>query len=72
MRDVTKKVKFETKYLGSMKNDRGRKAGFKVTGNVNRFEYGLKWDRAVEAGGLVVGEDVEITCKLELNESKAG
>ena len=73
MRDVTKKVKFETKYLGSMQNgDRGRKAGFKITGTVNRFDYGLKWDRAVEAGGLVVGEDVEITCKIELNEVKAG
>jgi hypothetical protein len=35
---------------------------------VNRFDYGLKWDRTVEAGGLVVGQDVAILCNIELNQ----
>jgi len=68
MRGTTKPIKFDVKYMGQVPTNRGRKAGFRVTGTVNRFDYGLKWDRAVEAGGLVVGEEIEITCSLELRE----
>ena len=72
MRDVTKPVKFKTKFNGTIQSSRGRKAGFKIQGSVNRFDYGLKWDRTIEAGGLVVGEEVEITCNVELNEVTKG
>ena len=68
MRETTKKIKFDLKYGGQVAGRRGKKAGFKVTGTLNRFDYGLKWDRTMEAGGLVVGEEVEIDCNLELNE----
>lgn len=69
MRDVTKEVKFPVKYNGQIQTGRGKKAGFKITGTVNRFDYGLKFDRMTEAGGLVVGEDIEITANIELNEA---
>ena len=69
MRDVTKAVKFPVKYNGQIPTNRGKKAGFKITGTVNRFDYGLKFDRVTEAGGLVVGEDIEITANIELNEA---
>lgn len=72
MRDVTKPVKFPVKYNGTISGGMGRKAGFKVMGTVNRFDYGLQWNRAMEAGGVVVGPDVEITCNVELNEKKEG
>ena len=72
MRDVTKEVKFKTRYNGTIDSGRAKKAGFKITGTVNRFDYGLKWDRTIEAGGLVVGEEVEITCNVELNEATDG
>lgn len=68
MKGVTKPIKFDVKYNGQVPGRRGKKAGFKIKGTVNRFAYNLKWDRAMEAGGLVVGEDVEITCNVELNE----
>lgn len=68
MRDVTKPIKFDVRYNGQIPGRNGRKAGFKITGMVDRFEYGLKWDRALETGGLVVGKDVQITCNVELNE----
>jgi len=68
MRDVTKSETFDVKYNGSIDTERGKKAGFKLTGSVNRFDYGLKWDRAIEGGSLVVGEDVTITCNVELNQ----
>lgn len=68
MRDVTKPIKFDVKYNGKLATSRGAKAGFKVTGSVNRFDYGLKWSRLLEAGGLSVGEEVQINCNIELNE----
>lgn len=60
IRDVTKPVVFDVTHLGSTA-DRGKtKAGFKATTKINRFDYNLKWDRATEAGSLVVSREVEI------------
>lgn len=71
MRDITKPVKFDVKYNGTINGGRGKKAGFKVMGTVNRFDYNLKWDRTIEAGGgLVVSKEIAITCNVELNEMK--
>ncbi len=42
------------------------KAGFKITGEIDRFDYNLKWDKAIEAGSLVVGKDVELVIDLQL------
>jgi polyisoprenoid-binding protein YceI len=68
MRDVTKQVKFDVKYNGMVDLEKGDKAGFKITGTVDRFDYGIKFDRALETGGLVVSQEVDITCNIELNE----
>jgi polyisoprenoid-binding protein YceI len=68
MGGTTKEIKFDVKYLGKIMTNRGGKAGFKVTGTINRFDYGLKWNSTIEAGGLVVGEDIDITCNLEIKE----
>jgi len=70
IKDVTKKVKFDARYNGKVNTGRGSKAGFKVTGVINRFDYNLKWDRAIETGSLVVAEDVVITCNIELNQAR--
>ena len=69
IRDVTKKVKLHVMYGGTVKDPYGNtKAGFKVTGTVDRLAYGLKWNTLTEAGGAVVGKDVELTVKLELQK----
>ncbi len=68
MKEVTKPIKFDVKYNGQVPGGRGAKAGFKVSGTINRFDYGLNWNRALEAGGLVVADEVQITCNVELNE----
>ncbi len=69
IRDVTKKVKLDVVYGGTVKDPYGNtKAGFKVTGTVDRLAYGLKWNVLTEAGGAVVGKDVELTVKLELQK----
>lgn len=70
IRDVTKAIKFDVKYNGtiSMGEGKGRKAGFKISGSVNRFDYGLKYDSIIEAGGLAVSRNIAITCNVQLNE----
>jgi polyisoprenoid-binding protein YceI len=69
IRDVTKPVVFETTY-GGVVNAMGKtKAGFKAKTSINRFDYNLKWDKATEAGGLVVGKEVELVVNVELNKS---
>ncbi|HMJ68702.1 MAG TPA: YceI family protein [Cyclobacteriaceae bacterium] len=70
MKDVTKDVDFDVTYKGMLKTEKFTKAGFKMVTKVNRFDYGLKWDSKVETGGLVVGEEVEITANIELNLAK--
>ena len=70
MRDVTKPISFDVTYGGSITGSRGTKAGFKAVATVDRLAYGLKWDKATEAGGLVVGKDVEISVKVEMDQVK--
>ena len=71
IRDVTKKVKFEVVYNGTIKDAKGNnKAGFKATSVINRTDYGLTWNKAIEAGGWAVSEEVNIIVNLELNQAK--
>ena len=67
IRDVTKEVSLDVLYNGTVKDPWGNtKSGFTLEGVVNRFDYNLKWDAAIETGGLVVGKDVTILAKLQL------
>jgi polyisoprenoid-binding protein YceI len=67
IRDVTKEVVLDAVYNGSVKDPWGNtKAGFSLEGVINRFDYNLKWNKTIETGGLVVGEDVTILGKLQL------
>jgi polyisoprenoid-binding protein YceI len=71
IRDVTKTVTFDVIYNGTVKDPWGNiKAGFKLTGNINRTDFGLKWNAALEAGGVVVSEKVTITSDIELGKQK--
>jgi polyisoprenoid-binding protein YceI len=67
IRDVTKQVELDVKYNGTVKDPWGNtKAGFKVTGEIDRFDYNLKWDKSIETGSLVVGKEVELVIDLQL------
>jgi polyisoprenoid-binding protein YceI len=71
IRDVTKEVSLDVIYNGSIKDPWGNtKAGFKIKGEINRFDYNLKWNALIEAGGAVVGKTVEMIVDLELQKSK--
>ena len=72
IRDVTKKVSFNVTYGGTAKDPYGNvKSGFKASGKINRFDYGLKWNTLTEAGGAMVGKDINITLNLEFAQKKA-
>jgi len=67
MRGTTQQEEFTAIHNGTVKDPWGNtKSGWKVTGTINRFDYGLKWDKTLETGGLVVGEEIDITANVEL------
>jgi len=68
IRDVTKPVVFDVTYNGSVSNGGKSIAGFKATTTINRFDYNLKWDKATEAGSLVVDKDVTVSINAEFNK----
>jgi polyisoprenoid-binding protein YceI len=73
IRDVTKPVVLDAKFNGTMADSRGNvKAGFKATTTIDRFDYGVKWDKTLDKGGMIVSKSVDITLLLELNKQLAG
>jgi len=71
IRDVTQPITLDVTHNGTVNDPWGNTvAGFKVEGKLNRFDYGLKWNKVTEAGGLVVGEEVRIVANIELQKQK--
>lgn len=67
IKGVTKKVTLTAVYGGTAKDPWGNtKAGFTLKGKINRKDFGLTWNAALETGGVVVSEEVTIDCKIEL------
>jgi polyisoprenoid-binding protein YceI len=70
IRDVTKRITLDVTYNGTVKDPWGNtKAGFKISGELNRFDYNLKWNALMEAGGAVVSKTVRLNVNLELQKS---
>jgi polyisoprenoid-binding protein YceI len=68
IRDVTKNVTFDAVLNGTLKTTRGVLSAWKATTTINRFDYNLKWNKTLETGGLIAGQDATITLNLELNK----
>jgi polyisoprenoid-binding protein YceI len=67
IKGVTNKITLSVEYGGLMTDPWGNvKAGFSITGKMNRKDWGLNWNTALEAGGVLVGEEVKIICDIEL------
>lgn len=64
MRGVTKPVVLKGMVLGVMPGERPR-AGFEVVTTVNRLDYGVMYNRVLEGGGTMLGDDVEIRINVE-------
>lgn len=65
IRDVTKRVTFDAVLNGKLRLGKTERTGWRATLVIDRFEYGLKWDRTIETGGLVAGREVRITVNVE-------
>jgi len=66
IKDVTKPVTLDVDFGGTATDFYGNlKAGFEVTGKINRKEFGLVWDGITEAGAVVVGEDVKLIINVQ-------
>ena len=67
IKDVTKPVDFDVEFLGFYTGmDGSRRAGFSAKAKVNRKDWGLDWNVALEAGGWLVGDQITISIDLEL------
>lgn len=68
IKDVTKPVTFDVTYNGKGTNPWGVEVyGFEAETSINREEFGLTWNAALETGGVLVGKDIKINIELELN-----
>ncbi len=67
IREITKPITLDVIYNGSTKDPWGNtKAGFTVTGQLNRFDYNLKWNALTELGGAVVDRIVKLKINVQL------
>jgi len=67
IRDVTKPVTLEVEYYGSGKTPYGKTvAGFNAQARINRKDWGLTWNVALESGGWLVSDQIAISIELEL------
>lgn len=67
IRNVTRAVSLEAIFTGSGQGRFGEaRAGFELTGKINRKDFGLTWSMLTEAGSLIVGEDVKLEMNIEL------
>jgi polyisoprenoid-binding protein YceI len=67
IKGVTKKVVLPVEFGGLMTDPWGNvKAGFSIGGKINRKEWGLNWNAALEAGGVLLSDEVKIICDVQL------
>ncbi|WP_059173665.1 YceI family protein [Bacillus sp. FJAT-27445] len=66
IREVTRPETFKVVYEGSGKDPWGNeKVGFSGTGSINRADYGLTWNAALETGGVLVGDKIKISFEIQ-------
>ena len=67
IRDTTKSIELAVEYGGTMTDPYGQvKAGFEVSGKINRKDFGLTWGAVTEAGGVVVSDDVKLHAGVQM------
>lgn len=72
IRDVTREVTLEVEYGGRAKDPWGnQRAGFVARAHLDRKDFGLGWNQLLEAGGVLVGERVDIEIELEALKAAA-
>lgn len=69
IRGITKQVKLEVDDIGTIKDfDGNNRVGFTLEGKINRTDFGLTWNKALEFGGIAVSEEVKIEIEVQAIE----
>ncbi len=69
IKGIKKQIKLDVEFGGVVKDPWGNhKAVFNVNGKINRKDWGLTWNAALETGGVLVSEDVWISCEVQLTK----
>ncbi|MCG3716172.1 YceI family protein, partial [Aliarcobacter butzleri] len=66
MKGVTKNIKLQLENGGAV----GEKAGFALSGKINRSDFGITWNKVLETGGVAVSDEVKLTIDIEGNLAK--
>ena len=73
MRGVSKEITLPVTLLGIMKNMRGvDAAGFETAATLNRKDFGITWNKTLDAGGVLLGDEVYVTINLETRKETPG
>ena len=66
IRGISKPVKLNVEIGGIIKDQKGEsKVGFSLSGKINRKDFGLNWNKVLEAGGVTVGDEIKLNIELE-------
>jgi polyisoprenoid-binding protein YceI len=66
IKGTTKEITLDVEFGGFMKDPYGNeKAGFSINGKLNRKDFGLNWNAALEAGGVMVGNEIKINAEVQ-------
>lgn len=69
IKGIKKQIKLDVEFGGVVKDPWGNhKAVFSLNGKINRKDWGLNWNTALESGGVLVGDDVWISCEVQLTK----
>lgn len=71
MHGVTKRITLPVTFLGFAKVGNAEKAGFEIETTINRKDYGVLWNKDLDGGGFVLGDDVKVAINLELDRKPA-
>jgi polyisoprenoid-binding protein YceI len=67
IKGVTKRIQLDVEFNGIAKDPwGGKRAGFVITGKISRKDFGLIWNTVLETGGVMVGDEVTISCEIQL------
>ena len=70
IKGISKKIKLDVEFGGIIKDPWGNeKAAFSINGKINRKDWGLNWNAALETGGLLVSDEVKVSCEVQLQRS---
>ncbi|MDO9257560.1 MAG: YceI family protein [Bacteroidales bacterium] len=72
IKGVSQTVKLDVEFGGLMTDPWGNvKAGFTINGKISRTDFGLTWNAALEAGGVLVGDEIRLNLDVQLLQQKA-